>query len=779
MILKNLCARRLACALLAVLLVACAASPDASKYQGRFESKAVTEGNSGSNNDDDAEIGKNAGAQEQSSKFLSEGTGEFLQQQQTGSVARRPQVEGEASFNFEAAGIPEVVKAILGEFLQENYVIAPGVGGQVTFSTTQPVKAEQAMGILEMLLALNNTAIVWRDGKYLVTPVTDAVRANAVPLINAPEQRPGFQVRAVPLNYISATEVEKLMQTFGRAGAVLRVDVARSLIVLGGTPQDLANYVATIRTFDVDWMAGMSFGLLPLERVEVKDVMPELEAIFSDQASPLAGVVKLLPVERLNAVMVITSQKRYLREVEKWMQKLDRGGSESGVRLYVYDVKNVKAVDLADRLNEIFTGQQSQRSSSSASGRVAPGLNSGEISSSGGRSVAARNQPVPPVPTTPVNNSAGATGTPGSSLIEGAEDVRITAVEENNSLLIRATPTQYEVIKSAMRRLDIEPLQVHIEARILEVSLTKNLNMGVQWYLENFVNTFQLPGTTTTTAATTTTGTTSSGISPGGGTGTTTLPTSNPLAGRDFIGSLGGTLGGGGLTYVFDGRSTRALITALQSEGDVNVLSAPSVVVLNNKEAAINVGQQIPVVSSFFNQNSGLGTGGINGSQGFVQFRDTGISLSVTPRVNPGGMVYMEISQEQSTPGATADATGNVPVNQKTIQTEIAVQSGMTVLLGGLIQQTENNSRAGLPGLNKIPVLGRLFGTTRKDSTRSELLVLITPTVIRGGAGEMQALTEEYKSRFEGLDALIREENRRRPAMPQSAEQDIETREAP
>jgi len=132
----------------------------------------------------------------------------------------------------------------------------------------------------------------------------------------------------------------------------------------------------------------------------------------------------------------------------------------------------------------------------------------------------------------------------------------------------------------------------------------------------------------------------------------------------------------------------------------------------------------------------------------------------------------MEISQEQSTPGASADAIGgNVPVNQKTIQTEIAVQSGMTVLLGGLIQQSSNNSKSGVPGLNKIPLLGRLFGSTRVESSRSELLVLITPTVIRGGADEMQTLTDEYKARFEGLDALIQEDRRNTNRSQQYREQ--------
>lgn len=688
---------------------------------------------------------------------VSAGDGRFVEAQKIKGAAPRPvKVDGEASFNFEGASIPEVAKAILGEFLQENYVIAPGVAGQVTFATTQPVAADQAMGILEMLLAMNNYAMVWRDGRYLILPATEATRGTVLPRIEGAgvSLEPGFQVRAVPLQFMAATEAEKLMQPFARAGAVLKADNARSLILLAGTPGDLDNYVGTLRTFDVDWMKGMSFGLFRAERVEVKDLMPELEAIFADQNSPLAGMIKLLPVERLNAVLVITPQQRYLREVERWIERLDKGGTEGGARLYVYDVKNVKALDLADRLNEIFTGQAPQQRSQSASGRVAPGLNATEITSSSGSSVTSKNQPVPPVNLQPTPSSTAGTG---EALIEGGEDVRITAVEENNSLLIRASPAQYDIIRSAIRRLDIEPLQVHIEAKILDVQLSNNLEYGVQWYIENYINTAPL-------------GDVGGGDDDDDDDGEGTAPGNNPLRGLDArsLNSFGGIVNGSGINYVFDSRGVRFLVKALRSQGDVKVLSAPSLVVLNNKEASINVGQQIPVNSAIINNPIG---GGTTGSASFVQFRDTGITLTVTPRVNPGGMVYMEISQEQSTPGASADAIGgNVPVNQKTIQTEIAVQSGKTVLLGGLIQQTENNISGGVPGLSRLPLIGPLFGNKRRERSRSELLVLITPSVVRGGSSEMEALTEEYRARFEGLDALLKEEDRARAAARQRYE---------
>lgn len=693
-----------------------------------------------SGDSDVVELGGKSTAEEPPKSEVMEGDGKFVDPQSAKGPKQKPNtVEGEASFNFEGATIPEVAKAILGEFLQENYVIAPGVAGQVTFATTQPVAAEQAMGILEMLLAMNNYALVWREGRYLILPATEATRGTVLPRVEGGgvSLEPGFQVRAVPLRFMAATEAEKLMQPFARAGAVLKADNARSLILLAGTPADLDNYVGTLRTFDVDWMKGMSFGLFRAEKVEVKDLMPELEALFADQNSPLAGMIKLLPVERLNAVLVITPQQRYLREVERWINKLDKGGTQGGARLYVFEVQNVKAIDLADRLNEIFTGQAPQQRSNSASGRVAPGLNATEISSSSGSSVTSKNQPVPPVSlsTAPASTSSGGTG---EALIEGGEDVRITAVEENNSLLIRASPAQYDIIRSAIRRLDVEPLQVHLEAKILSVSLTDELKYGVNWYLKYAIGTDAEANYVGQPA---------------------------PRLNRDIdFTTRTGVIKGNVSTFIFDMDRARALVNFLQSRNNSTVLSSPSLMVLNNQQANINVGLQLPVSSvSIANPIAG----GVSGAASVVQFRDTGITLDVTPRVNPGGLVYLEIQAEDSSPQGAADASGNFAVSKKTIQTQIAVQSGETVLLGGLIKQTEGRLRGGLPWVSRIPLIGGLFGNTSSNQNREELLVLITPTVIRGGSQEAQALTEEYQRRFQGLDALIREDRRRHDAAVQ------------
>ena len=241
------------------------------------------------------------------------------------------------------------------------FVISAGVSGTVTFSTARPVTPEQAFSVLEMLLSWNNLALVYVDGRYSVVPAANAVRGNLTPRVGPAAQARGYEVRAVPLEYIAATEMEKLLQPYAKEGSILKADNARSLIVLAGSRRELENYMSTIEVFDVDWIKGMSIGMITLDQTEAKVLAPELDQIFGEQSgSPLAGMFRFVPIERLNAILVITPQRRYLEEAERWIARLDQGGNTPGVRLYVYDVKNVKATDLADRLNEIFGGQSKQ-----------------------------------------------------------------------------------------------------------------------------------------------------------------------------------------------------------------------------------------------------------------------------------------------------------------------------------------------------------------------------------------------------------------------------------
>ncbi len=661
------------------------------------------------------------------------GTGKFFDEE---AAARRDErsYSGDIWFNFEAESVQSVVKAILGEIFNENYVIAPGVGGQVTFSTAKAITPEQAMAVLEMLLAWNNATLVYRDGRYTVLPTAQAVQGNLLPRIGPTEDAKGYELRVVPLKYISATEMEKLLQPYARQGSIVKADNSRAMIIIGGTRRDLDLYLQTIEIFDVDWLAGMSVGVYPLERVEASTVVPELEKIFGEGGpTPLAGLFRFMPIDRINAVMVITPQPDYLDRAQEWVYKLDRGGSDSGAQLFVYYVKNVKADDLAEKLSEVFTGSAGKSASGKPKGvgGVAPGLQAVEVKSLSDRNdeKAASQQAAP---------SPAPTSGEGIGIVE-SENIRISSIEESNALMIRATPGEYDAILGAIKRLDIVPLQVHIEAKVLQVDLTDKLSFGVNWFFEN-----QASSTATSNYR--------------------QLRRNNP--GREAWNSFAGTVSGEGLSWTLLNVEAEAVISALQTNGNVNVVSAPSLVVLNNKEASINAGKQIAIQTPVFTGfNSGVGTDPNNpstGQQAFpgnVQYLETGVSLSVTPRVNPGGLVYLEIQQEESTPGEQVGQFSAPPIDKRTIQTEIAVQSGETVLLGGLIRETKTKGRSGIPGIVRVPLLGRLFGSTTNDTIRQELLVMITPTVIEN-AESARDLTNEFKNRFRGLKPLMRKVER-------------------
>lgn len=674
------------------------------------------------------------------------GSGSFINQTAASRTPPGPGPTGEVSFNFEGESLHAVVKAILGDFLQQNYVIAPGVSGNVTFSTAKPLRGDQALSILEMLLRWNNTTMVWQDGRYTILPVQQALPGNLTPRAGPLQNMRGYEVRAVPLQFVSALEMEKLLKPYAKPEAVVNVDLARNMLVLAGSRAELDNYLHTVAVFDVDWLEGMSVGVFNLTQTEAAKTVAELEKIFGEGSNtPMAGMFRFMPLEGINAILVITPQPRYLTRIREWIERFDLGGSQAGQRLYVYDVKNVKAIDLASTLAEVF-GSPAPTSRSTSGGSVAPGLESVQV-----RSVGSDGSVTPPNMRNTQNTqqqqqrnnrqtssrsrrgddaqfvAASVDGAPvvdgsGGIALGASEEIRVSAVEESNSILVLATSSQWESIRRVIDRLDTIPLQVHIEAKIIQVTLNDQLRYGVQWYFENAIGGIEGAGSTLQELANTT------------------------RSWRDYAGSVAG----GNLGWTFIGPNVAALISTLDSVSTVHVLSAPSVVVLNNKQASINVGTQIPVNSQFYNP----GVGGIGGSQTYVQFRDTGITLTVTPRVNPGGLVFMEIDQQDSTPGAADDAVGgNVPVDQRKIQTEIAIQSGQTVLLGGLIKQTDTRSSSGIPGLHRIPVVGGLFGGKNKQMQRQELLVMLTPVVIRNG-DDARRLTDEYSSQFRALEPL-------------------------
>lgn len=644
------------------------------------------------------------------------GSGQVINQRAAAAPAPGASGAGEATFNFEGESLHAVVKAILGDLLQQNYVIAPGVQGTVTLATPRPVDAAQAVSLLEMVLGWNNARLVWADGRYNVVPADQALMGTVAPRSGSAANARGFEVRAVPLRFISAGEMEKLLKPYARPNAIVQVDAARNLIVLAGTRAELQNYLRTVEIFDVDWLAGMSVGVFPLQSAEASKVVTELEKIFGEGSkTPLAGMFRFMPLEGTNSVMVITPQASYLRRIEEFIERMDAGGE--GARLYVYEVKNVKATDLAKQLGIVYGNATASPGNDNAA-EVMPGLEPVEV----------RTTDMPPAgggmnPSAPPSAASGGDAT---LAIAGGE-VGISAVEESNSLLVRASPAQWESIRRAIDRLDTMPLQVHIEAQVVEVKLTGALSYGVSWFFGHDVpDTTAFPYRPVTDAA------------------------------RDWR-NFASTITGGENAFTFLGPSAAAILSALDSVSDLRVLSAPSVLVRSNVEADFSSGTQIPVVSTII--NNGNDTTGDN-AYSQVQFRQTGVSLKVKPRVSADGMVFLEITQDVSTPSSDVpEIGGNISVDNNKLHTEVAVQDGETVMIAGLIKTEQQKGSSGFPGLSRLPVIGALFGQQTRRDNRAEVLVLITPKIVRD-PGDARRLTDEYGQRFRALEPLRKEKAR-------------------
>jgi general secretion pathway protein D len=726
---------------------------------------------------------------------VNSGTGQFIHPQPLARPRAPAHGENAVTFNFENQPVQAVVKAILGDFLKKNYTIVPGVQGNISFSTSEPIDASQALPVLETLLSWTGNALVQQNGSYVVLPAKNAVAGSLVPSLGAVAPQGGMQARLFPLHYISATQMQKLIKPFARPDAILLVDPARNLLVLAGTPSELDNYARTVRTFDVDWLKGMSVGVFSLQRANVTDLMPKLDAMFGRQGdTPLAGMLRFIPIERTNALVVISAQPDYLQEVGDWIARIDRGGGNEP-QLYVYDVRNIKASDLAKYLAQIYANAAAGGTSG---GQVGPGLSSGTLGSAENANGTAMGSTAGSF-----GNSGGLAG--GEGALKGGNDsglgglgntggllgnggaygnnsglggtgsngfgnnsglanatsaandqqyssadgsIKISSVDANNQLLVRARPSQWSEIEAAIKRLDAVPLQVQIETRILEVQLTGALQFGVQWYLEGLIG-----GTPNS----------SGGITPG-----------QPGNQQQWA------LGKGGMTYnpagdsffySFINNNLQVALHAQETNGNIKTLSAPSLVVMNNQVAHIQAGDQIPVNQTYF--TTGLGTVDTSGNPttiGQVQYISTGVILDVQPRINPGGLVYLNIKQQVSVP-STKDTNGNYTIQQREIATQVGVQSGQTVLLGGLIRQDEGNTDTGIPGLNRIPLVGRLFGSTDRHRNRSELIVLITPRVI-GSSDDAKRITDEYQAKFESL-APLRAERAKEPPPPAASPADV------
>ena len=645
-------------------------------------------------------------------RIIELGAGDYVGDVQP--ITDGPSRPGNITLNFQDTDIREFIKVVMGDVLNKNYVIDEKVAGKVTIATTRPVLKEGLIALMENILAINGAAMINEGDFYRILPKNQAVKGNIPPALTKQIDE-GYSVRIIPLQFIAAREMQKILEPFLTEGSELRIDKKRNLIIISGSQQEIATAQETVDVFDVDWLRGMSVGLFPLDYVEPETLKTELDSVLAaieadDGNELLQGLVRIVPIDRLQSILLISSTPAALREVEIWIHRLDRPGKSENKRLYVYNVQNAKATDLGEILGRIFSPDGDTTSGKGGDAQLAPGLSPVEISADGNQPAGSASAGKTPATSTRIADA----GDRGVALPSG-QSVEIIADDVRNALVILATPQDYRMVELALAKLDVVPLQVLIEASIIEVSLKDDLNYGVEWFFKNSIE----RGNVTE--------------------GRATLDLGSP--------GLSAVSPSFSYTIVDNADQVRVALNVLEQESEVNVLSSPSLMVLDNQTAYINVGDEIPVPARQSVSNINPDSPTVNE----IRFRQTGVTLTVTPRVNSSGLVTMEIKQEVSNAVGTTSSEIDAPtIQQRQVESTVAINSGETIVLGGLIQDTQTNAESGIPILHRIPVLGKLFGQTRDEVRRTELLVMITPRVIRN-RNEAKDVTEEFKRKLRGI----------------------------
>ena len=633
---------------------------------------------------------------------------------------------GEVTLNFVNADIREAIDTILGDMLGVTYVVDPRVAGTITIRTTKPIPQAALIPTLENLLASNGAALVPSDGGFKVQPL-DVAATGLPPARIDSAAASAFGVHVLPLRFASATNLQETLQPLIPPGRVLRIDPVRNLLIFSGTGLEAAELQNLVDIFDVDWMAGRSFGLFPVEFASPRVMAQELGAVFGPVpgAAPAGGVpgagtvgaIRFLPIERLRAVLAIAGDASLIEEARLWVERLDRGQEGDGRRIFVYRVQNGRASDLGKVLGQLFPASVTQIGSEGPRASLAPGLTPTEIGVQG------MEAPEAALGDGAAAGVMGLEGVPQSDLTlnavfsEPAQErrpgIQIVPDVRNNALVISATPEEYRQIETALRQLDVTPLQVLIEATIAEVTLTDELQYGLQWFFHTGDSNFTFSKLATGAVA-------------------PVFP---------------------GFNYALTSANAQVILNALTQITDVKVISSPQLMVLNNETARLQVGDQVPVATQERIATDDADAPLVN----TFEYRDTGVILSVSPRVNSGGLVVLDIIQEVSdvSPRSpTADPRNVTPIiQQRQIKSTVAVQSGESVALGGLIRDGNSRGVSGLPIVSEIPVLGNLFKTTTDTQRRTELLVLITPRVA-ASRQDAREITEELRSRVRSLAPL-------------------------
>ena len=679
---------------------------------------------------------------------------------------------GNISLDFADTDIREVVAQILGSILKVNYTIDPSIRGTATLHTVRPLNRSELLPTLESLLAQNGAAVTSSGGLYRVVPIAQATAAASANAALA-----GTVV--VPLRYAAAEDLGRVLQPYATAGGRVAVDPGRNALLISGDPTARDGLMALVNAFDVDLLAGQSYALLPVTSGDVRDFASAMQDAFRGQAGgALAGLVRVIPLSRINAVLVVSAQRRYIEEAQRVYALLDRARRQTIRSWHVYYLQNSHSEDVAYVLQQAFTPgnvtAQPSATTRSPTGPLTAGGATGSLTTMGGGGLGAGGlgggglgagglgagsagtlgrsnlsgafagslggqYALPPgAGAAPVAGQAPSPASGANPLLGGLEPgateqpanaLRVIPDDPNNAVLVFGTDREQGTIAAMLQKIDILPLQVRIDAVIAEVTLNDALQYGTQFFFR------------------------SGGINGILSQATQTPP--NPAASTlnlSFPGFFVGGTGTGGAPFA---------IQALQQVTTVRVLSSPELLVLDNQPARLQVGSVVPYLSQT-SQSTIVSNAPVVSS---INYQQTGVIMEVTPRVNSGGLVTLDVMQDVSSvaEGITTPGINSPTFNERNVTSRVVVQDGQTIGLAGLITDTTSLGNQGIPWLKDVPLLGLLAGNQNNTRQRTELLVLITPHVVHDQR-DARALSEELREQLINAAAVPEILNNLRPS---------------
>jgi general secretion pathway protein D len=611
--------------------------------------------------------------------------------------------------NFDNADLYEVIK-VMAEVLHFNYLIDPRVKGVVNIHTTRPLSGEEVWPVFFSILKLSGATAVKKDTLYEIVPFSEAKKG--FPPVSLPgtseklsiEER--YIIQVIPLKYLPVTEASKIIKPFLSDGADIIEHPGHNILILGDLASNVQKSLDILKIFDIDFFADLKVRIYPILNADVTEIAKEMERIFSSfEVSIKSGRgvgITFTPITRINSLLVVSWIPEIFEKVEGWLKQLDIApaeGTKPGV--FIYYVQNGKAKDLADVLKQVFVPTKEKKVE----------FKEKVVEPTPPRGV----KPTPPAPTpTPTPTPTPKEGEAG--VPEG--EIIIVVDETNNALVIRALPRDYKNILETIKKLDLYPKQVLIEVLLAEITLDDSTKFGVEW--SKFLDT----------------------ISHGRYMQEIILGATPPK-------EIPAVTSGIRYSIVEAAGRFSAAIKAAASDGRLRVISSPHLLASNNKEAKIQIGVSQPVLTTTYTTTA---TGTPNVVEGTIEYKDVGIILSVTPRISDGGLVTMELTIEDSSVDTTAlGGLANIPYfRKKTAKTVLSVLEGQLIVIGGLIEDSKNTQKVGVPYLSKIPIIGALFGSQEYTVKKTELILMMTPHVITDHI-QSRAVTEEFKSKVEGL----------------------------